>query len=51
MGLGGAGAKNFSVWICDGAPSTEHSNLFFEVGGEGVVMVNVLPLVTSDMTI
>ena len=30
MGLGGAGeVKNFSVGICDGAPSTVHSSLFY----------------------
>ena len=28
MGLGGAGwVKNFSVGICDGAPSTAHSSM------------------------
>ena len=27
--LGVLGVKNFSVGICDGAPSTAHSSLFF----------------------
>ena len=27
VGLGGAGAKNFNVGICDGTPSTAHSRL------------------------
>ena len=32
MGLGGAGGvKNFSVGICDGAPSTGRSSLKFEI--------------------
>ena len=28
VGLGGAGVKNFSVGICDGALSTAHSSFF-----------------------
>ena len=35
VGLGVLGVKNFSVGICDGAPSTAHSSLFFSRGGGG----------------
>ena len=33
VGLGGAGVKNFSVGICDGAQSTAHSSTVVEVRG------------------
>ena len=32
MGLGHAGGSNFSVGICDGAPSTAHSSGKFHLG-------------------
>ena len=32
LGGGGGGVKNFSVVICDGAPSTAHSSLFCRLG-------------------
>ena len=39
LGVLGGGVKNFSVGICDGAPSTVHSSLPFSIGTENGISI------------